>query len=126
MASITKRDKKYRALVRKKGITRCQTFQTKSAAKTWATRIEAQLEYVAGSRLPVKGWTVGDLIDRYIADIKQVKQWSPGKDSVLNKIKQYIGDNPSSSFSVEMVMALTLTGIDPPILTQTDPPQRSL
>ncbi len=106
MASITKRGKKYRALVRKKGITRCHTFQTKTAAKTWATRIEAELEQVAtGSRLPVKGWTVGDLIDRYIADIKPVKQWSPGKDSVLNKIKQHIGDKPSSSFSVEMVMA---------------------
>ncbi len=106
MASITKRGKKYRALVRKKGVTRCQTFQTKSAAKTWAIRIEAELDHVTtGSRLPAKGWTVGDLIDRYIADIKPVKQWSPGKDSVLNKIKQHIGDRTSASFSVHMVMA---------------------
>lgn len=49
MASITKRGKKYRTLVRKKGITRCQTFQTKSAAGTWATRIEAGLEHVTTS-----------------------------------------------------------------------------
>ncbi len=41
MASITKRGKKHPALVRKKGITRCHAFQTRSAAKTWATRIEA-------------------------------------------------------------------------------------
>jgi len=71
MASITKRGKKYRALVRKKGVTRCKAFQTKSAARTWATRIEAELDQAStGSRLPVKGWTMASLIDRYVDDVK--------------------------------------------------------
>lgn len=105
MASIIKRGKRYRALVRKKGITQCHSFQTKTAAKTWATRIEAELELLStGSRLPVKGWTVGDIIDRYATDIKPIKNWSPSKDSHFNTLKRHIGDKPASAFGVEMVL----------------------
>jgi integrase len=105
VASIIKRGKKYRALIRKKGFTRCKTFQTKSAAKAWATRIEAEIDSASGgSRVPVKGWTVGELIDRYINDIKPHKQWSSGKDSSLNLLKSHMGDMPASSYGVEMVM----------------------
>lgn len=106
MASIIKRGKKYRALVRKKGVTRCKTFQTKSAARTWSTRVEAELDQAStGSRLPVKGWTMGKLIDRYVADIKPHRQWGPSKESSLNTLKRHMGDRPAKSFCVDMVLA---------------------
>lgn len=105
MASIIKRGKKYRALIRKKGISRCRTFETKTAAKTWATRIEAEIDHAStGSRLPVRGWTIGTLIDRYIADVKPHKKWGPSKDSALEIIKRHVGDVPAAAFSVDMVL----------------------
>ncbi len=105
MASIIKRGSKYRALIRKKGITRCQTFQSKAAAKAWAIRIEAEMELVAtGSRLSVKGLTMGDLIDRYTADIEPIKKWSLNKRYTLNMLKTQLGDRPASSFGVNMVL----------------------
>jgi hypothetical protein len=92
MASILKRGKKYRALVRKKGMLRCHTFQTKSVAKTWAIRVEAELDLISsGSRLTVRGWTVGDVIDRYIEDVKPNKQWGVDKDSALKILKTKLG-----------------------------------
>ena len=42
MASLIKRDGRWRALVRKAGHTRCATFATKTAAKEWAETVERQ------------------------------------------------------------------------------------
>lgn len=106
MASIIKRGKKYRALVRKRGVTRCKTFETKTAAKTWSTRVEAELDRASsGSRLPVRGWTMGALIDRYIQDLKPIKKWGPAKDSSFRVVKRHIGEIRATAFSVEMVFS---------------------
>lgn len=105
MASIIKRGKKYRALVRNKGVTKCKTFQTKSAAKTWAIRIEAELDRSsAGSKSPLRGWTIGLIVDAYVNEIKPYHQWNSSKDSALKIIKRYIGEKPASGFCTEMVM----------------------
>lgn len=106
MASITKRGKKYRALVRMKGVSKCKTFQTKSAARTWATRIEAELDQAStGSRLPLKGWAMASLIDRYIEDVKENKHWGAGKDSAFNVLKRHLGERPATSFGVDMLLS---------------------
>ncbi len=58
---------KWRAQVRRAGISRGATFATKREAREWATAIEAQANHIAaGGFAPVpKTVTVGDLIDKY-------------------------------------------------------------
>ena len=58
---------KWRAQVRRAGISRGATFATKREARDWATAIEAQANHIAaGGFAPVpKTVTVGDLIDKY-------------------------------------------------------------
>lgn len=68
MASIIPRKYKtgtrWRALVRKQGITDCATFPTKLQAQAWATKREAEI--LAGARgLPTRH-TVADAIDYFI------------------------------------------------------------
>ncbi|GAO71875.1 site-specific integrase [Comamonas sp. E6] len=58
---------KWRAQVRRAGISRGATFATKREAREWATAIEAQANHIAaGGFAPIpKTVTVGDLIDKY-------------------------------------------------------------
>ncbi len=64
MASIIKRNGKWRALVRRKGhAAACKTHSTKAAAEAWARSIEAALD--AGKPLPGVDVTVADLIHEY-------------------------------------------------------------
>lgn len=58
---------KWRAQVRRAGISRGATFATKREARDWATAIEAQANHIAaGGFAPIpKTVTVGDLIDKY-------------------------------------------------------------
>ena len=88
-----------------KGINKCQTFATKSAARTWVTRIEAEIDQTAAvGRISAKGWTFSDLIDRYMADLKKTKQWGRSKEYSLEKLKHDIGDRPASTFGIDTVL----------------------
>jgi hypothetical protein len=44
MASIIKVGSSWRALVRKGGHSRCQSFATQAAAKAWARTVETEIE----------------------------------------------------------------------------------
>jgi integrase len=92
MASILERDGRWRALVRKAGTVKCETFSTRVAAKKWAARVEAELEELRASGImQPKGLSVGDLIDRYIAELYPKKRWGRSKTADLARIKKDLG-----------------------------------
>jgi integrase len=63
MASILKLDGRWRALVRKAGVTRCKTFDTKGAANTWATKVEHEIDgYRATGKFSATKVSIGALI----------------------------------------------------------------
>ena len=68
MATLQKRGKKWRAIVRKKGYRPVsKSFSTKARAETWARQIEGKIESRDFSNLgDLESITVADLIDRYI------------------------------------------------------------
>jgi integrase len=58
---------KWRVQVRRAGVYRAGSFDTKSQARDWATQIEAQASHIAASGYAPapKGATLADLIDKY-------------------------------------------------------------
>ncbi len=92
MASIIERDGRYRALVRKAGVTRCATFQTKGAARTWAAKVEREAEELKASGIMRPGaTTLGDLIDRYVREQYARKRWGRSKTADLSRLKRDLG-----------------------------------
>jgi integrase len=92
MASFVERDGRWRALVRKGGHTRCETFATKSAAKGWAETIERQIDELrAAGVMQAKGVTLGDLIDRYTRELYPLKPWGRSKSADLARLKADLG-----------------------------------
>jgi integrase len=78
---------KWRAQVRRSGIYRAATFNTKREARDWATSIEAQASHVAaGGFAPIpKGATVSDLIGKYIEETEKAKVG--GRQKLMGKTK---------------------------------------
>jgi integrase len=92
MASITKIGKRWRALVRKGGVTRCMTLGTRAQVAAWAATVENEIEQLKASGfLKPAGLTVGDLILRYERDIGPVKRWSASKSRDLRILKRTFG-----------------------------------
>lgn len=74
MATITKRDKVWRAQVRKKGVSKSATFRTKSEAQAWAYRLEMEIdsgEYNSTPDLPFSY-----VINKYLTEITPTKRSS--------------------------------------------------
>ncbi len=82
---------KTRVQIRKKGIYRNATFETKREAKEWAVAIESQLNHIsAGGFAPVpKVATLSDLIDKYVETVSKVNGRT--KDSCLARLKKEMG-----------------------------------
>lgn len=82
---------KWRAQVRRAGLYRNATFNTKREAKDWAASIESQATHIAaGGFMPIpKGATVSDLIDRYTETIKT--PYGKTKTATLAMLKSEIG-----------------------------------
>lgn len=82
---------KWRVQVRRAGIYRAATFETKREAKDWAGGIETQAHHIAaGGFAPVpKGATLGDLIDKYTEAVAKL----PGrtKEATLAMLKVRLG-----------------------------------
>lgn len=96
MASILKLDGRWRALIRKSGVMRCKTFDTKSAAKTWATRIEAELEgYRASGKFSAGKIRLEELIQRYTKEVYPHKPYGRSKQRELAKLEREIGALPA-------------------------------
>lgn len=100
MASLVERDGRWRALVRKRGMTRCATFGTKSAAKAWAAKVEAEIDELRASGvMQARGMTLADLIDRYIEELYPAKPWGRSKSADLARIKVDLGHLPASGIT---------------------------
>ena len=92
MASIIERDGRWRALIRKAGTTKCDTFATKAAAKAWAATIERQIDEMKASGVMSPGAnTIADLIDRYIREQFTRKAWGRSKSADLARLKKDLG-----------------------------------
>lgn len=96
MASILEINGRWRALIRKSGIVRCKTFDTKGAAKTWATRMEADIDgYRVRGKFSAGKVTIGELINKYTADIYPIKPYGRSKQRELAKLEREIGELPA-------------------------------
>jgi integrase len=98
MASITKIGSRWRALVRKGGKPRCMTFATSKMAKSWAAKIEDEIDQLRASGFLEPGSvTVGDLIDRYTRELYPLKQWGVSKTRELRVIRRAFANDLVSS-----------------------------
>jgi integrase len=90
---------KWRVQVRRAGIYRAATFQTRREAKDWAASIETQAHHIATSGFaPVpKGATLADLIDKY--NETQAKLPGKTKAATLAMLKRDLGKVKLSSLS---------------------------
>lgn len=66
MATFTKRNNKWRAQVRKKGVSKSAEFETKSEAQKWAAALEKEIELANYN--PFANTTFSQVIDRYIKE----------------------------------------------------------
>ncbi len=109
MASIQKvegkRGVRWKAVIRRRGYPPAsQSFDRKTDAEKWARGIEAKIE--AGKfrdESQARRHTVGDLIDRYIAEIIPNKGSSKGQAHQLELWKAELGDLRLSELSTERI-----------------------
>ncbi|MCA3247865.1 MAG: site-specific integrase [Azospirillum sp.] len=105
MASILQINGRWRALIRKRGQTACQTFDTKTAAKAWAAEKEREIENgAAGIKSSVRGKTFGDLIDKYREQLSSEKRWGRSKDALLDLLKRRLGDRAVADLSAQALI----------------------
>ncbi|WP_275099650.1 site-specific integrase [Sedimenticola hydrogenitrophicus] len=87
MASFTKlKSGKWRAQVRKDGVYTSKTFSTKTAAKTWAQRIEVAIETGDYQTEQVQLPTLGKLLDRYETEFTARKKSNKAERSRLRTL----------------------------------------
>jgi len=72
MATFIKRKGTWRAQVRRQGITKSGTFDTKAEAVAWATKIEAEI--LAGQRGETPDKPLSALLDRYAEEVSSTKR----------------------------------------------------
>lgn len=81
----------YQAKVRRKGFpAMSKTFPTKAAAERWITEREAEL-YAGTARVPsaeVKGYTLSDLIDKYLEEVTPHKKGKDVEETRLRAIQR--------------------------------------
>lgn len=82
---------KWRAQVRRRGLYRNGTFDSKREAKDWAAGVESQANHIVASGFaPIpRTATVGDLIDKYTESV--VKEHGKTKEATLAMLKREIG-----------------------------------
>lgn len=92
MATIEKRNGKYRARVRMKGVTKSETFVYKSDALAWAARTEAAIVDGIQGNAP-KSLYFSDLITRYRDEETPKKRGCKSETYRLNRfLKDFIAD----------------------------------
>lgn len=94
MATIQPRGDRWRAIVRRKGFkAKTRTFPTKTAAKTWADRIERELaDLEARGHGDLGNLNVSELIDWYRREIGQLKTITATQKGNLTRLKEGLGD----------------------------------
>ena len=105
MASISKIGNRWRALIRKGGETRCQTFGSRALAKSWASVIEQEIDQLkATGYMRPAGLTIGDLIDRYTRELYPLKPWGRSKTADLARLKREFDHDLASNLTHERLM----------------------
>lgn len=84
MATIEKRNGKYRVKVRLKGVTKSETFALKSDAVAWAARTEAAILDGVQGNAP-KSLYFADLLTRYRDEITPTKRGNRAETYRLNR-----------------------------------------
>jgi integrase len=106
MASIVERNGRFRALVRRGGFVKCATFGSLRAAQTWAQEIEGQVDEIRSTGvMRAGGTTLGDLIGRYVREIKPFKRWGRSKDADLGRLRRDLGNLRASSLTAAHLTA---------------------
>lgn len=90
---------KWRVQVRRAGIYRAATFETKREARDWSGQVETQAHHIAASGFapPPKGATLADLIDKY--NETSVKLPGKTKAATLAMLKRDLGKVKLSALS---------------------------
>ncbi|BFQ93113.1 tyrosine-type recombinase/integrase [Gallibacterium anatis] len=86
MATFIKRNGRWRAQIRKKGVSKSRTFRTKSEAIVWANNIEAQID--TGLYLDVVDVPFYAVIDRYIEEVTPRKRGARKEAQVLSRFQR--------------------------------------
>ncbi|MEM1176045.1 MAG: site-specific integrase [Pseudomonadota bacterium] len=96
MATFQKRGKRWRAIVRRQGISRSNTFATKSAAREWATKIERDIDThdITESRPPPISLRLTNVIDQYTEVVSRNKPFGRSKAFTLDFLKRELGHLP--------------------------------
>ena len=105
MAVIRKRGERWYAQLNKQGVRKAKTFDTKSAAKLWATRLEAEIDVGQASGYVSGRDTIGSLIYRYVAEVKPRRPWGRSKDDSLQKLKAGLGTVRASELTAARIIA---------------------
>ena len=74
MATFAKRGKRWRAQIRKNGISKSATFSTKSEAVAWAKELETTINSDIERYKDVYRLTFAEVIDRYIKEVSLYKK----------------------------------------------------
>jgi integrase len=91
MASIEKRGKSWRAIVRRKGETRrTATFPTKGMAQTWVDRVEREIaERKATGASTADTMTLGQVVSWYAKHASELAAFGRSKKSDLKRLQTY-------------------------------------
>jgi len=87
MASIVKRGKSWRAVVRTKGQTHTKTFTTKAEANIWATDLEKSI--IAGTLNKTPNKTFGELLEKYSDEVSPTKRGCKWEQTRINLFCTY-------------------------------------
>jgi len=105
MSSIIKVGDKWRAQVRRQGSpAQTRTFGTKILAEKWARQLESEADHGRAGQMAPSHVTVGKLIDRYIAEIGEIKPFGKNKAGTLKLIRQHLADVPANALTAERIV----------------------
>ena len=105
MATITKRENgRYQAKIRKGGVIRSKTFHRRSDAKSWAQRIEAQIELGIVDH-EEQLFYLEDVVNRYIKEITPRKKSYKVEIYTLGNVTRELGHIPMQQLKAEDIVS---------------------
>ena len=90
VATFQQRGDSWRAIVRRGGVSKSETFRKKSEARAWAIKIEAEIE--AGTHGTTPDKTFGEVLVRYREEVSPSKQGARWEWRLLSDTAFYIDD----------------------------------
>lgn len=107
MATFRKRGDRWQAIVRRGGEQRSSTFGTKTAARAWASRIEAEIDNDKAFGRKVRE-TVADLFAEYERITRSRKPWGRSKAGSIKIIVRHLGEVRLSGLTRDRVVRFAL------------------